>query len=90
MKVLVRLSVPAESVAALITNLKKRGYIIVDEDGQPDIVITDDPILFLCQSSEVVGFFINQPSSPRNIAIGITCFTPAEMLRWIVGRRTET
>lgn len=89
MKVLIRLSTAADSVAALITNLEKQGHVIVNEDDLPDIVITDDPILFLWQRGEVVKFFINQPSSPRNIAIGVTCFTSAEMLRWIVGRRTE-
>lgn len=88
MRALVRLNATADSVVSFITELEVYGNKIVDEDGLPDIVISDDPIFFLTQATAGQKFFIHQPSSPRNIAIGVTCFTPNEMLERITGKRS--
>lgn len=86
MRVLIRLGTASESIAALMTTLERRGGKIVDEDGLPDVVISDDPLLLLGQVAASRKFFIHRPSSPRNIAVGVICFTPDEMIQWIVGK----
>lgn len=83
MRVLIRLDTASESIPTLITALERRGGKIVDEDGLPDVVISDDPFLFLGQADVSRKFFIHRPSLPRKIAVGVICFTPTEMLDWI-------
>jgi hypothetical protein len=81
MKALIRLETTTELIGPLIEILKCLGYEIVEEEEIPDLVVTDDPSFFLGRTPEVLKIFVYDPSStPPEIAKGVLCLTPAQVL----------
>lgn len=81
MKALIRLKANTELIGPLIKILKRLGYKIAEEEELPNLVVTDDPVLFLGRSGDVVKIFVYDPSStPPEIAKGVLCLTPAQVL----------
>jgi hypothetical protein len=90
MKVLIRLIEAVELVAPLVLLLSSLGWQIVDEDEHPNITISDDPIFFVLQRRDAQKFFIHESAAPRNIAVGVICFTSTEMLHWVAEQEIKT
>lgn len=81
MKALIKLADNIHLTAPLIGQLKHLGYKMVEEEGIPDLVVTDDPAFFLGRAQEVVKIFVHNPSStPQEIAKGVLCLTPEQVL----------
>lgn len=90
MKALIRLKANTDLINPLIELLERLSYEIVEEEGLPNLVVTDDPVLFLGRSEDVVKIFVNDPSStPPEIAKGVLCLTPAQVLQRFTARTTE-
>lgn len=90
MKALIRLGATTELIEPLIEVLKGLGYKIVEEEEIPDLVVTDDPAFFLGRTQEVVKIFVYDPSStPPEIAKGVLCLTPAQVLERFTKGATE-
>lgn len=90
MKALVRLIENTYLIAPFIEQLERFGYRIVEEEESPNLVVSDDPKFLLGRMPEVVKIFVHDPSStPQEIAKGVLCFSPDQVLRRFEKRPLE-
>lgn len=88
MKALIRISnwTGSDFLVTLIRALENLGYDLVQEEDMPDLVIADDPSLFLGREGNVVKVFVHQnPTAQQEIAKGIFCLTKDETLAKFTG-----